>query len=67
MPVRQRKLNKKQALESDARAWLRGEEENVLFRGKPTEELSRLWDEYGEKEKFHWDESMRFQLPQPKR
>jgi hypothetical protein len=55
MPIRQRNLNKRQALGANAQAWLRGDRENcsVFFRLKPNDELEALWKEYGDKEAMY--------------
>jgi len=61
MPIRQRNLNKRQALGANAQAWLRGDRENcsVFFRLKPNDELEALWKEYGDKEAMYWQRGMR--------
>jgi hypothetical protein len=65
MPIRQRILNKRQALGASAQAWIRGDRENcsVFFRGKHQDELEVLWNEYGDNKTMRWQRGMT--LPQP--
>ncbi len=53
MPIRKRTLSRRQALDSNAQAWLRGEPCG-FFMFKPQDELEALWEEYGDKDNMFW-------------
>ncbi|KRQ16720.1 hypothetical protein AOQ71_04600 [Bradyrhizobium manausense] len=57
MPVRKRKLNKRQTLSASAQAWLRGEPCG-FFAYKNADELEALWNEHGDKEAMFWQRGM---------
>jgi hypothetical protein len=51
MPIRKRNLSRRSSLDSNAQAWLRGDESG-FFMFKPIEELETLWNEYGDESMF---------------
>jgi hypothetical protein len=53
MAIRSRKLNKRQALEPNAQAWLRGVSIG-FFKFKSADELEELWIACGNPTRFHW-------------
>jgi hypothetical protein len=53
MAIRARKLNMRQALTSDARAWLDGKQCG-FFQFKSQDELSALWAEHGDSNSMFW-------------
>lgn len=65
MPVRKRTLTRRQALDECAQAWLDGEKHPgvwAIFKYS-SDERQALWDQHGDKEAMHWDQTMF--LPQP--
>ena len=60
MPIRKRNLSRRQALDSNAQAWLRGEPCG-FFKYKSQEELQKVWDEFGDHENMFWES--RYCLP----
>jgi hypothetical protein len=53
MAVRANKLNKRQALDSDAHAWLRGEPCG-FFKFQNDDALEAVWNEYGDDDSMFW-------------
>jgi hypothetical protein len=53
MPIRKRNLSRRQALDSNAQAWLAGKPCG-FFMFKSQGELQQLFDEYGDHENMFW-------------
>jgi hypothetical protein len=62
MPVRKRNLTRRAALSANAQAWLRGEPCH-FFKFKNTDELEKLWEEYGDADSMRWERGMRLPVP----
>lgn len=58
MAIRAKKLNKRQALDSEAQAWLRGEKSSGFFEFKHADDLQAVWLEYGDDSKMFWRRDM---------
>ena len=63
MPVRKRNLARREALNPDEEAWLRGDRDCGFVEFRPDEELQALFDSHGDHDALHWEPSMRFPEP----
>jgi hypothetical protein len=61
MAIRAKKLNKRQALDSNAQAWLRGEECG-FFKFKHNDDLETVWREYGDDSKMFYRRGQRLPI-----
>jgi hypothetical protein len=57
MATKRRRSKHRAPLDEQDEAWLRGEDTGTGFTEfMPQDQLRALWDEYGDKELFHWTE-----------
>jgi hypothetical protein len=58
MVARSKKINKRQALDDSAIAWLAGEQRKDFFQFKPVAELESLFEEFGDHEAMFYRRGM---------
>jgi hypothetical protein len=64
MPVRKRNINRRANLDQYDLAWLNGDRQGAGLSGFMSDEKQQvLWDQYGDKERFHWQPGM--WVPEP--
>lgn len=56
MAVKRRRSKHRAALSADQVAWLNGDRACGFIQFQPDAQLRALWDEYGDKDKFSWQE-----------